>query len=30
MSSLVDPTTRDNLDTIIIAHDKNLIIMIPL
>ena len=28
MSSLVDPTTRDNLDTNIIAHDKNLIIMI--
>ena len=29
MSSLVDPMTRDNLDTNIIAHDKNLIIMIP-
>ena len=28
MSSLVDPTTRDNLDTNIIAHDMNLIIMI--
>ena len=29
MSSLVDPMTRDNLDTDIIAHDRNLIIMIP-
>ena len=29
MSSLVDPMTRDNLDTNIIAHDKNLIIIIP-
>ena len=29
MSSLVDPMTRDNLDTNIIAHDGNLIIMIP-
>ena len=29
MSSLVDPMTRDNLDTNIIAHDMNLIIMIP-
>ena len=29
MSSLVDPMTRDNLDTNIITHDKNLIIMIP-
>ena len=29
MSSLVDPITRDNLDTNIIAHDWNLIIMIP-
>ena len=29
MSNLVDPMTRDNLDTNIIAHDKNLIIMIP-
>ena len=29
MSSLVDPMTRDNLDTNIIAHDRNLIIMIP-
>ena len=29
MSSLVDPITRDNLDTNIIAYDKNLIIMIP-
>ena len=28
MSSLVNPTTRDNLDTNIIAHDRNLIIMI--
>ena len=27
MSSLVDPITRDNLDTNIIAHDRNLIIM---
>ena len=29
MSSLVDPMTRDNLDTNIIAHDRNLIIPIP-
>ena len=29
MSSLVDPMTRDNLDTNIIAHDMNLNIMIP-
>ena len=29
MFSLVDLMTRDNLDTNIIAHDKNLIIMIP-
>ena len=29
MSSLVDPLTRDNLDNNIIAHDRNLIIMIP-
>ena len=29
MSSLVNPMTRDNLDTSIIAHDRNLIIMIP-
>ena len=29
MSILVDPMTRDNLDTNIIAHDRNLIIMIP-
>ena len=29
MSSLVDPMTRDNLDTNINAHDWNLIIMIP-
>ena len=29
MSSLVDPMTRDNLDTNIIAHDRNLTIMIP-
>ena len=28
MSSLVDPMTRDNLDTNIIAQDTNLIIMI--
>ena len=28
MSSLVDPMTRDNLDTNIIVHDKNLIIRI--
>ena len=29
MFSLVDPMTRDNFDTKIIAHDMNLIIMIP-
>ena len=29
MSSLVDHMTRDNLDTNIIAHDRNLIIVIP-
>ena len=29
MSSLIDPMTRDNLDTNIIAHDRNLIIMTP-
>ena len=29
MPSLVDPMIRDNLDTNIIAHDMNLIIMIP-
>ena len=29
MSSLVDSMTRDNLDTNIISHDMNLIIMIP-
>ena len=29
MSNLVDLMTRDNLDTNIIAHDRNLIIMIP-
>ena len=29
VSSLVDRMTRDNLDTNIIAHDRNLIIMIP-
>ena len=29
MSSLVDLMTRDNLDINIIAHDRNLIIMIP-
>ena len=28
MSSLIDPMTRDNLDTNIIAHERNLIIMI--
>ena len=28
MSSLVNPMTRDNLDTNIIAHDRNLVIMI--
>ena len=28
MSCLVDPLTRDNLDTNIIAHDRNFIIMI--
>ena len=28
MSSLINPMTRDNLDTNIIAHDRNLIIMI--
>ena len=28
MSSLVNPMTRDNLDTNIIAHDRNRIIMI--
>ena len=28
MYSLVNPMTRDNLDTNIIAHDRNLIIMI--
>ena len=27
MSSHVDPMTRDNLDTNIIAHDRNFIIM---
>ena len=30
MSSLVDPMTRDNLDTNIIAYDRNIIIMIPI
>ena len=30
MSNLVDPMTRDNLDINIIAHDRNLIIMISL
>ena len=29
MSSLVDPMTRDNLETNIISYDRNLIIMIP-
>ena len=28
MFSLVDPMTKDNLDTNIIAHDRNLIIII--
>ena len=28
MSGLLNPITRDNLDTNIIAHDRNLIIMI--
>ena len=28
MSSLVDPMTRDNSDTNIIVHDRNLIILI--
>ena len=28
MSSLVDPMTKNNLDTNIIAHDRNIIIMI--
>ena len=28
MSSLVNPMSRDNLDTNITAHDRNLIIMI--
>ena len=28
MSSLVDPMTRDNLDTNIIAHERNFIIVI--
>ena len=28
MSSLVGPMTRDNLDNYIIAHDRNLIIII--
>ena len=30
MSSLVDPMTKDNLDTNIITHYRNLIIMISL
>ena len=29
MFSFVDPLTRDNLDTNIIVHDRNIIIMIP-
>ena len=29
MYSLVDPMAKDNLDTNIIVHDRNLIIMIP-
>ena len=28
MSILVDPMIRDNLDTNIITHDRNLIIMV--
>ena len=28
MSNLVNPMTRDNLDTNIITHDRNLVIMI--
>ena len=28
MSNLIDPMTKDNLDTNILARDKNLIIMI--
>ena len=28
MSSLIDPMTRDNLETNIISHDRNLIVMI--
>ena len=28
MSNFVDPMTRDNLDTNIISHDRNLVIMI--
>ena len=28
MSSLIDPITRNNVDTNIIAHNRNLIIMI--
>ena len=30
MSSLVDPMTKDHLDTKIITHDRNLIIMISI
>ena len=29
MSNLVDPMTKDSLDTNIITHDRNLIIIIP-
>ena len=28
MSSLIDPMTKDNLNANIIAHDRNLIVMI--
>ena len=28
MSNLINPMTKDNLDTNIIAHDRNLIVMI--
>ena len=29
MSNLIDPMTRDGLDTNIITHDRNFIIIIP-
>ena len=29
MFNIVNPMTRDNLDTNIVSHDRNLIIMIP-